>query len=51
MASITYFVALPFARTDDGTLTPEQAVECQNGEQAMNPVLRFNKGCNDVRGA
>jgi hypothetical protein len=35
MANGTYYVALPFIRADDGTLTPEQAVECQSGEQAM----------------
>jgi hypothetical protein len=35
MAVITYYVALPFVRADDGPLTPEQAVECQSGEQSI----------------
>jgi hypothetical protein len=35
MATITYYVALPFVRADDGALTPEQAVECQSGEQSI----------------
>jgi hypothetical protein len=35
MAAITYYVALPFVRADDCTLTPEQAVECQSGDLAI----------------
>ena len=30
MATITYYVALPFIRATDGTLTAEQAEECPN---------------------
>jgi hypothetical protein len=35
MAAVTYYVALPFVWADDGHPTPEQAVECQSGDQAI----------------
>jgi hypothetical protein len=32
--SLTYYVALPFVRSDDGTV-PGQAMECQSESQAL----------------
>lgn len=32
--SLTYYVALPFVRSDDGT-APGQAMECQSESQAL----------------
>jgi hypothetical protein len=38
MASTTYYVALPFVRTEDGHLVPEQsaAMECSSGAVALS---------------
>jgi hypothetical protein len=33
--SLTYYVALPFVKSDDGT-APGQAVECQSETQALS---------------
>ncbi len=35
MADVTYYVALPFLRDDDGSLVPGEAQECQNPAAAM----------------
>ena len=34
MSSVTYYVVLPFVRTDEGTLIPGEAIEAQNEHQA-----------------
>jgi len=36
MASVTYYVALPFLRAEDGTLTAGEAMECQSARQALS---------------
>jgi hypothetical protein len=35
MASVTYYVALPFARNEDGDLVPGEAQECQTSTAAI----------------
>jgi hypothetical protein len=35
MAQITYYVALPFLRADDGSTVPGEASECPNGATAI----------------
>jgi hypothetical protein len=35
MASVTYFVALPFTRNEDGDLVPGEAQECQTSSSAV----------------
>jgi hypothetical protein len=42
MNEITYFVALPFARTDDGELVVGDAVECANAGRER--LSRLNAG-------
>ena len=34
MAAVTYFVAVPFTRDDEGNLHPGEAKECPNGDRA-----------------
>jgi hypothetical protein len=36
MSTMTYYVALPFIRTDEGTLVPGEGVEAQNEHQAKS---------------
>ena len=36
MATVTYYVALPFLRAEDGSLTPGEAMECQSTGQAFS---------------
>jgi hypothetical protein len=45
MAAITYFVALPFQRTDDGDLVPGEAVECQSQFRAVREAERLARTC------
>jgi hypothetical protein len=35
MASVTYYVALPFTRNEDGDLVPGEARECQTSSAAI----------------
>jgi hypothetical protein len=35
MTTITYYVALPFLRADDGSTVPGEAFECPNGATAI----------------
>jgi hypothetical protein len=35
MTTLTYYVALPFLRADDGSTVPGEAMECQNGGAAI----------------
>jgi hypothetical protein len=35
MTTITYYVALPFIRADDGTTVPGDAIECPNAGTAI----------------
>lgn len=35
MASVTYYVVLPFVLNDEGELCPEEAVECQSSTAAI----------------
>jgi hypothetical protein len=41
MANVTYFVALPFARTDDGELVPGEANELQTAGAAVREAQRM----------
>ena len=41
MANVTYFVALPFARTDDGELVPGEAKEVQTAGAALREAQRM----------
>jgi len=45
MAAITYFVALPFQRTNDGELVPGEAVECQSEFRAVRKAERLVRTC------
>lgn len=36
MSAVTYYVALPFLRTEEGTLVPGEAIEAQNEQQAKS---------------
>ena len=47
MGEVTYFVALPFAQTDDGELVAGDAVECPNAGRAAREaewLSRLNAG-------
>lgn len=33
--TVTYYVALPFIRTDDGTVAPGEAIECASAGTAI----------------
>jgi hypothetical protein len=35
MTTLTYYVALPFFLTEDGTIVPGEGVECPNAEVAI----------------
>jgi hypothetical protein len=35
MTTLSYFVALPFTRAEDGTLVPGEAIECRNAGAAI----------------
>jgi len=35
MTTLTYYVALPFIRADDGAMVPGEAIECPNAETAI----------------
>ena len=35
MTTLTYYVALPFVLTEDGTIVPGQVVECPNAPVAI----------------
>lgn len=35
MTTITYYVALPFLRADDGSTVPGEAIECPNAATAI----------------
>ena len=35
MTTLTYYVALPFVRADDGTTVPGEAFECPNAASAI----------------
>jgi hypothetical protein len=39
MTTLTYYVALPFIRADDGAMVPGEAFECPNAS-ACNPQFR-----------
>jgi hypothetical protein len=41
MANVTYFVALPFVRTDDGDLVAGEAKELQTASAAMREGQRM----------
>ena len=34
MPAVTYYVAIPFSRDDEGNLLPGEAKECPNGDRA-----------------
>ena len=36
MASMTYYVVLPFVRNEEGDLCPEEAIECQSPQGAAS---------------
>jgi hypothetical protein len=40
--SLTYYVALPFVKSDDGT-APGQAVECQSEGQALSRASAMSR--------
>ncbi len=41
MAAVTYYVALPFVRTDDGDLVAGEAQEKQTATAALNEARRM----------
>jgi len=41
MAEVTYYVAMPFIRTDDGDLVPGEAVECPTASAAIREAERL----------
>jgi len=41
MASITYYVALPFSRSDDGDIVAGAAHECSSPSGAIHAAKRF----------
>ncbi len=41
MAAVTYYVALPFMRTEDGTLVAGEAQEKQTATAAINEARRL----------
>ncbi len=43
MAEVTYFVALPFARADDGELVAGDAIECQTPGRAIREAERLSR--------
>jgi hypothetical protein len=40
--SLTYYVALPFVKSDDGTV-PGQAMECQSESQALTRASAMSR--------
>ena len=34
MPAVTYYVAIPFSRDEDGNLLPDEAKECPSGDRA-----------------
>ncbi len=44
MADLTYYVALPFLRNDDGLLIPGEAQECQNPAAALRQAEMLSRG-------
>ncbi|MDP2359066.1 MAG: hypothetical protein Q8M31_23815 [Beijerinckiaceae bacterium] len=43
MASVTYYVALPYVLSDEGELVPREAVECQSANSARMAAVRLSK--------
>jgi hypothetical protein len=43
MADLTYYVALPFLRDDDGSLIAGEAVECQNAATALRRAEQLSR--------
>src|SRR5580658_292085 len=43
MGEVTYFVALPFARTDEGELVAGDAIECSNAGRAVREAERLSR--------
>lgn len=43
MGEVTYFVALPFARTDEGELVAGDAIECANAGRAVREAERLSR--------
>ncbi|QAY96375.1 hypothetical protein CWB41_12075 [Methylovirgula ligni] len=43
MDTITYFVALPFYRTEDGELVPGDAIECADAGRAVREAERLSR--------
>jgi len=41
MAAVTYYVALPFSRGEDGDLAPGEARECQSSSLALREAARM----------
>ena len=41
MATVTYFVAIPFVRGEDGELVPGEAQECQAAMAAVREARRM----------
>ena len=39
MASLTYYVVLPFVRNEEGELCPEEAIECRSTNSAISRAL------------
>lgn len=40
LASVTYYVVLPFVRDEDGNLCPEEAIECQSPHGATSKARK-----------
>ena len=43
MSEITYFVALPFTRSEDGDLIAGEAIECSNAGRAVGEAERLSR--------
>lgn len=43
MASVTYFVALPYVLSDEGELVAGEPVECQSANSARMAAVRLSK--------
>lgn len=43
MVEVTYFVALPFQRTEDGELVASEAKECQSAQGAIREAERLSR--------
>jgi hypothetical protein len=46
--TITYYVALPFLRADDGSTVPGEAVECPNAATAILRAEILSQGAGNV---